>query len=529
MISAIRKVFTNLIDEVEYSSEVDAIGRAFIHRFTFKRDRTIKFLQSSVVRALLSTYKKQGTQNLLRGVNLEKLCIQVYDQVYTEDNFRSKYKGRPTQITITRPGRNLTIEYAAGEYINRKNLRGPIQQGNYPFHIQAVRALYGEAMKMLGIKLGAEISGSTTTLRQKNQVTQKVTQTSHRGLSAHGSLKPLGGSVDRGTTVARLGALSRFEGSDYNDFPAYENIDKRLEDAIADLGVENKVGYASREFFDKVSTEYKRIFKTKYDIKDLKRYDNNQINRQFVVDVEYADSFFNRKMRQYDADGMKQYINKYNSKIIDNLITKFSDPRFGLTDADLQGSKSFKQGAQDVVPAKVANILLEKIKKGKNIKVKNFTKLRKTNKKSSTTIKGKDQTKGKKKTEKRQKNVTVPALGATAVSKIRQKTRQSNVSLPSLMVQINKRLPTYLLRNMKQPRLVYRTGRLAQSIRALSIQPGRRGLNIDYTYMKNPYQTFEPGFQQGSDERDPRELAEISIRQILIDMQQSRFLNFRRV
>ena len=45
-------------------------------------------------------------------------------------------------------------------------------------------------------------------------------------------------------------------------------------------------------------------------------------------------------------------------------------------------------------------------------------------------------------------------------------------------------------------------------------QGPRGGTELDYTYMKNPYQTFEPGFKQGSTMRDPRKIIGESIREI---------------
>ena len=42
--------------------------------------------------------------------------------------------------------------------------------------------------------------------------------------------------------------------------------------------------------------------------------------------------------------------------------------------------------------------------------------------------------------------------------------------------------------------------------------------SIGYTYEKNPYQTFEIGYSQGSQERDPRRLIEVSIREIAAEM-----------
>jgi hypothetical protein len=80
---------------------------------------------------------------------------------------------------------------------------------------------------------------------------------------------------------------------------------------------------------------------------------------------------------------------------------------------------------------------------------------------------------------------------------------------------INSLLQGYLADNMKQPALVYRTGRLASSVRVTQMNLTREGqVTAFYEYMKRPYQTFERGFKQGNKYRDPRRLIDKSIREI---------------
>ena len=71
-------------------------------------------------------------------------------------------------------------------------------------------------------------------------------------------------------------------------------------------------------------------------------------------------------------------------------------------------------------------------------------------------------------------------------------------------------------RKMKEPALVYRSGRFAASVDIVNCIIGPRGgLTIDYTYDLFPYQTFEPGFKQGSTLRDPRKIIGQSIRELV--------------
>jgi hypothetical protein len=84
---------------------------------------------------------------------------------------------------------------------------------------------------------------------------------------------------------------------------------------------------------------------------------------------------------------------------------------------------------------------------------------------------------------------------------------------------INNLLHDRIQSNMGSPKLNYRTGRFARSARIVKTIQTREGFKIfRYTYMTNPYATFEVGGEQGSTERDPRPLIEQSIREIAYTM-----------
>ena len=121
-----------------------------------------------------------------------------------------------------------------------------------------------------------------------------------------------------------------------------------------------------------------------------------------------------------------------------------------------------------------------------------------------------------------------------------RKTPTSDVSLAALMQHINSGLPRHLKRNMEPPALQYRgrgnpsrpfAGPFNTGVKVTAVRPNQKvagGVDIDYTYEKYPYQTFEPGFLKGSVLRDPRKLIEESIRDVLIERRVTRFLNMRR-
>lgn len=100
----------------------------------------------------------------------------------------------------------------------------------------------------------------------------------------------------------------------------------------------------------------------------------------------------------------------------------------------------------------------------------------------------------------------------------------SNIdSLASLQALINQHLQSVISANMgdgsSRNVLNYRTGRFAASAAVERMSQSRAGMiTAFYTYMKNPYQTFEPGYRQGSPKsRDPKLLISKSIREIAAD------------
>ena len=104
----------------------------------------------------------------------------------------------------------------------------------------------------------------------------------------------------------------------------------------------------------------------------------------------------------------------------------------------------------------------------------------------------------------------------------------SNVSLIRLIGVLNQQLPKVVAGNMESPRLNYRTGRFASSVRVTDITETAKGFpSIGYTYMKYPYQTFEPGYAQGDVNRDPRKLIDLSIREIAAQFAIGRFYTRR--
>jgi len=116
-----------------------------------------------------------------------------------------------------------------------------------------------------------------------------------------------------------------------------------------------------------------------------------------------------------------------------------------------------------------------------------------------------------------QKAASPVKLPTTSAASVRQ---TKEVSLTSLQNLINSHLQDVISANMgdgdQHNVLNYRTGRFAGSVKVEKLSRSREGMiTAFYSYMKNPYQTFEPGFRQGSPKtRDPKLLISKSIREI---------------
>ena len=199
------------------------------------------------------------------------------------------------------------------------------------------------------------------------------------------------------------------------------------------------------------------------------------------------------------------------TKLRNALVTAIRTLDNGGLVANLGGSDSFK----DSKIKKTIRETLKPFKKLKNVKV---------------TSKGAEK-------DDSLNSISKDVLKVVAVSKSQQKKKKISTntrrarpatSMLQMIGIINAQLPSTLQKNMMVPRLENRTGRFANSVEVTDITKTPKGYpSIGYTYQKFPYQTFEPGFKQGSVERDPRKLIDTSIREIAAKLAIGRFYTRR--
>lgn len=215
---------------------------------------------------------------------------------------------------------------------------------------------------------------------------------------------------------------------------------------------------------------------------------------------------------EYDFNKLKPILAEALFKyIVENKIGKGKDW------TDIKGSPSITENAVEQLEYAIVEELISvdnvSLKKGKNTKPKGRKSSNTSRKNPGTTLKA-----------QRSNKKASPGLKQMR----KTKAKRSNASLLSILALVNQKLPQVVAENMGSPRLRYQSGRFAASTRAVDVNVTAQGFpSIGYTYQKNPYQTFEPGYAYGSEDRDPRRLIDTSIREIMAGMAIGRFYTRR--
>lgn len=207
-------------------------------------------------------------------------------------------------------------------------------------------------------------------------------------------------------------------------------------------------------------------------------------------------------------------------RAMDKIVASvFSNTREQLKASFLKRIVS-KQGLSYLVSAlrfsptvleSIALQVLSGLKGSTNTKINATSNAKNTGKFSPTSLLKQDIQKTVKKIANTVSKTTVP---------VRSPIKVKTFSLVNLQQIINDNLRNVLSANMgnggQKNILNYRTGRFASSVQVERMSQSRAGMiTAFYSYMKNPYQTFEPGFAQGFPEtRDPKLLIAKSIREI---------------
>lgn len=99
----------------------------------------------------------------------------------------------------------------------------------------------------------------------------------------------------------------------------------------------------------------------------------------------------------------------------------------------------------------------------------------------------------------------------------------SKFNIHNIIAAINLRLHDTLMDNMTAPRLVYRSGRFAESVVANAALTPKGNISIGYNYQTSPYAVFAPGGKMYTPQRNPQTLIEGSIREIAAELAIGRY------
>lgn len=201
------------------------------------------------------------------------------------------------------------------------------------------------------------------------------------------------------------------------------------------------------------------------------------------------------------SESENRILDSFRELVIGEVRSAFKDAKNISIDNILnqQGSKTIKQQLIDTLVADIINKRAPTIKKSRAKASKRF-KVQTSRVVTSSTTK--------------QESVKIPQL-RTPLGRF--------TSLVSLEAILRDLLNETVADNMRRPHLEYQTGRFSDSVEVVRLQRTRQDeVTAFLTYMKYPYQTFEPGFRQGHKGYDPRILLDKSVREILTPLVKAR-------
>lgn len=182
---------------------------------------------------------------------------------------------------------------------------------------------------------------------------------------------------------------------------------------------------------------------------------------------------------------------------------------------DQSGSTTLRKAVKKVVASKLNEA--KKNSKGKVKVITEETPKQSIKEKSKATIKGNAQAKTNKRGSV--KAVPIEIKGTKSHNKFMQQvtTKKGTQRNLSLLTILRTQIKKVVAANMVFPRLVYRTGRFANSVEIVDVLETAGGIPlVGYTYMHDPYNVFrmDVGNHLATPLRDPRSIIDLAIRQI---------------
>ena len=480
MISSVEKWVNKRLTKVRLEAVRKNSYATNVTNYHIRKDRTIVMLQNAFYDHGFTAEQAQA------------MSRAAWDKVYTLTKIKREFRKifpKHLKMVVASQSTNshMIIKMAAGVYGETRasqGLRlkdGSVSRSNQKLVNGAMRSLWGQAMTEAG-KVARKMGSG------------RDTKIGHQGQGNHGEL----GKVDRN-------GLKSADQSTIAAVSVGEDFDRELDSIFNNLS--NEYPSKLREV-EEVIKHYADSFERDYKISDKQKFTETGFEREIGIDIFYGSAMDNkdRDIGRADAPGIKAFMQEERNAIIKRLQPDLIEM------LDLEGSNTPRTKLKAIVPAMlIANIFPHKTRPDMRLRV---------NKKLAATA---AKMKGKKKTTTTLKAAVTKATKQLVAAKTGTKKRPKNkraagktgespIALRNLL---NEMLPQMVASKMTSPALQFRTGRFANSARVENVSVGPRGgTHIDYTYMRKPYETFEPGNKQGSTQRDPRKIIGASIREL---------------
>tara|TARA_R100001463_G_scaffold24835_2_gene59160 strand:+ start:7940 stop:9604 length:1665 start_codon:yes stop_codon:yes gene_type:complete len=552
---AIKNIHTHFLDIIKNNQKsADELADMFQHELHFNQHQAVDAIYNSTVKTLKSVGIFDKTRVKKRGKGtLEMAAFEITDEdakhykelieensefafrkVFTQKNIKKTYE-KYFGLNGASVDKNGTVSFLKGVYGRKTQddtrARHEAQKDLTVQAVQVVIKNFAPEFKQIiqrknkdffmpdGSPEDAERAEKFDNLQEKDAIkTRAVDSHSTQG---------------NDTTTATLNALLNLE----------QAVDDKIANEVNKVVDKSNIIASSKNRMLAVFSEFKI---GKDSITDIvaQRAEGQKVEDKITVTLEYGTDKLNRSMKRKDRDGIEEKLNDIRDDQLDQLARMFinEDKRSAIYRNLKASPKSYDErleaGALNNTISMVEGV--EKISKLlKGVKVTSGRKVKAKKKQTSSKTSKQTVTKSKTKNKKVAKGVARKER-ILATGRYNKNTTNSSTSLANLMQIINAQLPRFLKRNMTPPRLQYRgkgnpsrpfAGPFNTGVQVTSLTDSKSnagGVNVHYTYEKYPYQTFEPGFEQGSTLRDPRELIKESIRQIMITNKQNRFLRFRR-
>ena len=494
------QIFLNQLDRIEKIREESA--KTYEHKYFFPLNKTTQVIKAAFASVVNGRRSTKANPGFTKGGDLENFVDKnldtAYYKIYTITNivkeFKQKFPG--AILTESSSKTNPGVRIIEGSYQQRQ--RGNVKRDRT---IVTDKLLVEAVSELIELVANEYDRANPATDRMGKHLRNKISDINTYELT--GKVQGIGmglhGGMDNDSTVAMIAVLE-----------GIKELSGRKLEKMSDVAVG-----AIKEETRKLNNVFGVRKNFKLNKITLEEYMKNpKLVDTLEIDIEYGTNLSQSEMQEFDAKQIKAELEAARDAALEGL--KKEQEKWGKDYIAMKGSPSLKDRIEKGIPSTVA----ENLFKGQKVKGKYPTQ------KNKSTSKSKESKKSKQRTSKK---ISSKAAKGTRIvyAKGRKQQQNSPIALKEL---INAALPQEILQRMHPPALQNRTGRFRNSAEVTNVAIGPRGgTQIDYTYMKNPYQTFEPGYAQGSTNRDPRRIIGQSVREIAQKLTGNKFITTRSV